>query len=379
MTQQVVEQHAMENEIENHVNLMSPSVRKIVGLDVHYTNHPFLSPQSKSAFKSTPSPIHEDQKQRHLNAYNPPIVWPGTLDKEIKRRTGFTSEQCFLAFIIIICNGNIDRIRQRHTPLTWYEEWMLYFELKWGRSILRIEDAEHEYGINHHFITEVISFKLQLQMSAFKSWPAFASYEEDCALRKKKWDKKCGDSRIIMWDMTNISSYSFGDSGNQRATYSSYYGENCFKDGVFCQPCGYIGCRDAWTGGVSDSVYNEKATYLDEQQQFQQTDLVNGEVIQFKNVYDKCYRRAKLAAWRSGRQLVLQPAFATSDRRFTPFELISSASVASDQSGNEWAVNVCKRSGYVRRGFWPGMNPNQFNMTWLTWGWQSNFMSKPIL
>ena len=208
---------------------------------------------------------------------------------------------------------------------------MLYFKVKWCQSILCIEDAEHEYGINHHYITEVISFKLQRQMSSFKSWPPFSSYEEDRALRKKKWDEKCGDWRIIMWDMTNISPYSFHDSNNQCATYSSYYGENCFKAGVFCQPCGYIGCRYAWPGGVSDSVYNEKAKYLDEQHHFQQTDLVvSGEVIPFKNVYDKGYSGAKLAAWRSGHQLVLRPAFKTSDRRFTTFELISSASVASD-------------------------------------------------
>ncbi len=41
--------------------------------------------------------------------------------------------------------------------------------------------------------------------------------------------------RPVMWDMTNIYAYTFTDADLQRITYSEYYKENCFKDGVFTQ------------------------------------------------------------------------------------------------------------------------------------------------
>ena len=57
-----------------------------------------------------------------------------------------------------------------------------------------------------------------------------------------------------MWDMTNVLAYKFTDGAIQRGTYSSYYGENCFKGGVFCQLCGWLGNEELWGGGVSDLI-----------------------------------------------------------------------------------------------------------------------------
>ena len=49
---------------------------------------------------------------------------------------------------------------------------------------------------------------------------------------------------------------------------------------------------------------------------FQQSDEVNGEVVPFTNIYDKGYR-AKHAAWKHGKQRVMQPDFAKSDEQFS--------------------------------------------------------------
>ena len=145
--------------------------------------------------------------------------------------------------------------------------------------------------------------------------------------------------------------------------------------------------RDLWTGKVSDSDYNRRAGYLQEQEQFQNEDLVETEtddgwtvieVVPFLNIYDKGYR-AKMAAWKNGKQRVLQPDWAASDRRFGRKETITSASVASDRGGNERSVNVSKRAGYIRRGFRPNMCPIRFNKAWRTWAFQSNFMFQPVL
>ena len=135
---------------------------------------------------------------------------------------------------------------------------------------------------------------------------------------------------------------------------------------------------DIWTGAVSDSDYNRREGYLEKQQEFQQTDLVEMRVVPFLNIYDKGYR-AKMAAWKNGRQKVLQPDWAKSDRRFGRLETVTSASVASDRGGNERSVNVSKRAGFISRGFSPNMCPDRFNEAWRTWAFQSNFMFEPVL
>jgi hypothetical protein len=123
-----------------------------------------------------------------------------------------------------------------------------------------------------------------------------------------------------MWDMTNIPAYSFSDPDYQRFTYSEYYGENYFNGGVSVQLNGWIPAGSLWPGRLSDSDYNRREGYFQRQQEFQDADLVEIDgkllVIPFLNVYDKgC--RARMAAWKSGKQGVLQPTFAPSDWRFS--------------------------------------------------------------
>ena len=66
---------------------------------------------------------------------------PGcTSPKEIKRRTGFDDEKIMLAYIVVICNGDSEKMFSSKSRLTWFEEWFLYFEALWGRTWTRWED-----------------------------------------------------------------------------------------------------------------------------------------------------------------------------------------------------------------------------------------------
>ena len=65
--------------------------------------------------------------------------------------------------------------------------------------------------------------------------------------------------------------------------------------------------------------------------------------------------------WLEGNQQTLQPPSAKSDEIFRDRTTVYAATVAHDRSGNERAVNVCKRSRMMKRGFYPGMNPIRFN------------------
>ena len=102
-----------------------------------------------------------------------------------------------------------------------------------------------------------------------------------------------------------------------------------------------MGDYELWLGAISDTEYFELSGLLKEQEQFQSWDNATHEIL-FTNILEEGYRSI-LTAWRSGGQLLLQPFFAKSDEKFASREVLLSAAVASNRSGNERAVNVIKR------------------------------------
>ena len=182
-----------------------------------------------------------------------------------------------------------------------------------------------------------------------------------------------------MWDDTNVN-FTFQPSAAeaQKNSFSCYYGGNCAKGGVFVQFCGWLGVDHLWAGGTSDSHYQEMTGIFGKQDKFSLTDLVNEKYIPFTNILDKGYR-VNLAAWRAGKQQVLQPTFARSDRKFTGRETIISADIAADRSGNERAVNRCKESGFIKRGLHQSSDPITMDNVWLAWSFQTNFMFESVL
>ena len=86
-----------------------------------------------------------------------------------------------------------------------------------------------------------------------------------------------------------------------------------------------------------------------------------------------------MEAWRAGKQLFLQPAFARSDRKFNTREVNRSSTAASDRSGNERAVNVAKRVGVLNRGLRTNESSDVIADVWIAWGFQAYFVYKPVL
>ena len=76
---------------------------------------------------------------------------------------------------------------------------------------------------------------------------------------------------------------------------------------------------------------------------------------------------------------MLQPFFAKSDRKFNSREVLLSGAVASDRSANERAVNRMKESGMIARGIHQTQDLVRSADVWLAWGFQCNFMFKPVL
>ena len=180
-----------------------------------------------------------------------------------------------------------------------------------------------------------------------------------------------------MWDNTNIDFMGKpSDAELQRLTYSLYYNGNVAKGGVFLQLCGWLGAWDLWSGAVSDSDYFDNSGLLEFQTIFQEAD--NSSTLSFTNILDKGYRSV-LAAWRKGGQLLLQPFFAKSDRKFSSKEVLLSGAVASDRSANERAVKRLKMALMISKGIHPKEDLDDFAEQWISWGFQCNFMFNPVL
>jgi hypothetical protein len=379
-TNTVVQQMAEAACVGNQVPLNS-SLQESIGLGMKRGNADTMKVRGKNFFHFSMLKLGKKDRKHYL-ADDAPLVNLNISAKEIKRRTSFNNIDSLLAFIFVVGNGDVLKIKERVSSLTWFEEWFLYLEYQNMRSVTRYDDVMATWLIDRESVVAIITHKGELEDCALRSWPRFASHEEDTALRcKEKWSQY-NNLRPIMWDMTNVPAYQFTDSDLQRLTYSEYYSQCCFKGGVFTQLMGWQGVGDLWTGRITDTDYTKREGFLQAQRIFQENDkvIIDGEekILPWLNIFDKGFR-VNAAAWAEGEQLVLQPDFAKSDRRFSRLQTLASASVASDRGANERTVNVSKRAGHISRGFLPNMCPIRFNKAWKTAAFRANFMYRPVL
>ena len=374
-------------------SVINESVAKEAGMKLCFDSNapPVKTPCGKEKF-FYPRPVanSKDDTPRKDAASDDPVVQLGMSFDVVQHKTGFRNESMLLAFVFLVCDGDVDLIKRRCTPLTWYEEWFFFAEMIYGRSFVKWWQTTDKYGPHASYMRRIFRQKLALVKRARRRWGYFVTYDEDVQLRKDKWNIKYRErdgrkTRVIMWDMTGIEAYRFGAAELQRNTYSKYYGGNYFKGGIGIQLCSWGLTWPLWGGHESDTGYHESSGYLESQEEFQKKDRVRGsqsdntlEVVPFTIVLDKGYR-ARATNWRHGEQLTAQPIFGKSDKQFKGSETKYSASLASDRGANERGVNVSKRSDIIKRGFKPGMDPAMFDDVWLCWGFMANFMYKQVL
>jgi len=81
-------------------------------------------------------------------------------DGEVKCRTGFISKFVLLAFVFIVCNGDTDLVMKRETSLTWFEEWILYFQWIWGCESTTRQSLAQQFKIDWRTAGRVVNSKL---------------------------------------------------------------------------------------------------------------------------------------------------------------------------------------------------------------------------
>jgi len=353
------------------------SVLLAAGLTIHDV-HPRGNTKRKRIHEIASNNTHKRKQEEEKEPWDhDPVVDPCRITAtEVKRRTVFEDVESLLSFVAITCNGDIEKVCETTSCLSWFEEWMMFCEYVWGKTGTRWEDIAHTYRVGLTSAQKIVKRKKAMVLECRSRLTLFVSQEEDEALRNERWNYTYKNRRVIFWDNSNVNMrYTPTEASLNRRTYSSYYGGNVAKGGVFVQLCGWLGAHSLWVGAVSDTKYLSESGILEMQEEFIETDLTSD--LPFTNIVDKGYR-CVIAAWRKGQYLV-QPKFARSDRKFTTEDILTSACIATDRSGNERAVNVCKYSGVIQRGLLRSGNPADLDDTWLAWSFQSNFVFRPVL
>ena len=72
----------------------------------------------------------------HANSHIPHVT-PSMGEADVNRRTGFHSELHLLSHAALLCNGNLDLMMSSESKLTWFDQWLMFFKITWGKTMKR--------------------------------------------------------------------------------------------------------------------------------------------------------------------------------------------------------------------------------------------------
>ena len=98
------------------------------------------------------------------------VVYPNDLPPNIVLTcTGFNDVNALLTYIIIISNGNIDKMTTKVSRLTWFEEWFLFLELMNGKTLSSFKGASTVFNIKNDIVSKIFDDKLRQVLEARNS------------------------------------------------------------------------------------------------------------------------------------------------------------------------------------------------------------------
>jgi hypothetical protein len=107
-----------------------------------------------------------------------------------------------LCYTIIINKGHStdDIINHKTTnKMTWFEEWLFFFERLWGRSIVPWSDGCYCYGVSEKLLANVFDDKVRFVWRTRHIWGLFVAHNKDRLLRLSKGsDGEFKHQRLIM-------------------------------------------------------------------------------------------------------------------------------------------------------------------------------------
>jgi hypothetical protein len=89
-----------------------------------------------------------------------PVVDPCNITaKENERCSGLKDLELLLTYIMVIWNGDIDKVCMTTTSLTWFEEWIMYAKYIWGRTSTRWANLAASYCVGDYTARRYIEKK----------------------------------------------------------------------------------------------------------------------------------------------------------------------------------------------------------------------------
>ena len=157
--------------------------------------------QLESELRIVKKKLDENHFSNHLEKIRknlPVFSFHSLKNNEVKQRTGIKTKGMMMANVTVFCNGDLEKLTSTVSKLTWLEEWMVYFEVQWGKTHTRWSDISSTYGVSRQVVRNVVDDKCALINCCRESWPVFALYKEDESLRHPKWNGKYQGKRLIM-------------------------------------------------------------------------------------------------------------------------------------------------------------------------------------
>ena len=108
---------------------------------------------------------HKKVTRRQLSSRNP--FW--IRNQDVQLRSGFGSLLLLLCYAAIVCNGDVTKMIETTSTLTWFEEWFHFFEMVWWKTLTRWVGAENKYGINKRILRNVFDNRLAMVMKAVET------------------------------------------------------------------------------------------------------------------------------------------------------------------------------------------------------------------
>ena len=120
-----------------------------------------------------------------------------------------------LSFAVVVCNGGLVQMMQKESSMTWFEDWLLYFQWEWGRETTTLPLLKDFFKTSDSMICRVLRQKLNTVLEARKRLPRFVTLYEDVIQMSSWWLNTQGAKKVILWDDTkhiSISAARYEDS-----------------------------------------------------------------------------------------------------------------------------------------------------------------------
>ena len=86
----------------------------------------------------------------------PVLTWDNMTDNEVHWRTGFGNLKLMLSVASVMSGGDFEKMTQTISKLAWLDEWVLYFEFFWHRSMRRWPDYAEAYKCRVKTVRDIV-------------------------------------------------------------------------------------------------------------------------------------------------------------------------------------------------------------------------------